>query len=303
MCPFLKSQILKILVIRLSTKQKDFMISNLIVVIFTILIVLVVYNFLTTRFTFDKNSFVPISIFLLFLGGIIYYFLSSQLFVTLFQSEKNIKNQIKETLHELNTPVATIQINSKILQKKEENEKNISRLERIDESCEILLNLYNQMEYNIKEQINNVSLEEFDISDIIENSIIKHKDIKGEIEIFYGKKIFMIVSDKKGFQRVIDNLLCNAIKYNKKDGKIFISIIDDTLKIEDTGVGIDTENLFQIFDKYYQENSLSSGIGLGLNIIKAYCDKYKIDIKIDSNKDEGSIFYLNLKGVKWQQKI
>ena len=40
-----------------------------------------------------------------------------------------------------------------------------------------------------------------------------------------------------------------------------------------------------------------------LNIIKAYCDKYKIDIKIDSTKDKGSVFYLNLKGVKWQQKI
>ena len=303
MCLFLKSQILKILVIRLSTKQKDFLISNLIVVIFTILIILVLYTFLSTRFTFDKNSFVPISILLLVVGGIIYYFLSFQLFETLFQGESNIKSQIKETLHELNTPVATIQINSKILQKKEENEKNISRLKRIDESCKILLNLYNQMEYNIKEQINNVSLEEFDINDIIENSIIKHHDIKGNIEIFYDKKTFLIVSDKKGFQRVIDNLLSNAIKYNKKDGKILISLKDDILKIEDTGVGINTKNLFQVFDKYYQENSLSSGIGLGLNIIKAYCDKYKIDIKIDSIKDKGSIFYLNLKGVKWQQKV
>jgi len=287
----------------LSTKQKDFIISNLIVVVFTILIVLVVYNFLTTRIVFDINSFVPISIFLLLLGAVIYYFLSAQLFDPLFKSETNIKNQIKETLHELNTPVATIQINSKILQKKEENEKNLSRLKRIDESCEILLNLYNQMEYNIKEQINSVSEEEFDISDIIEKSIIKHIDIKRDIQISYDKKTFLIVSDKKGFERVIDNLLCNAIKYNKKDGKIFISIKDDTLRIEDTGVGIDTKNLFQIFDKYYQENSLSSGIGLGLNIIKAYCDKYKIDIKIDSIKDKGSIFYLNLKGVKWQQKV
>ena len=287
----------------MSTKQKDFIISNLIVVVFTILIVLVVYNFLTTRIVFDINSFVPISIFLLLLGAVIYYFLSAQLFDPLFKSETNIKNQIKETLHELNTPVATIQINSKILQKKEENEKNLSRLKRIDESCEILLNLYNQMEYNIKEQINSVSEEEFDISDIIEKSIIKHIDIKRDIQISYDKKTFLIVSDKKGFERVIDNLLCNAIKYNKKDGKIFISIKDDTLRIEDTGVGIDTKNLFQIFDKYYQENSLSSGIGLGLNIIKAYCDKYKIDIKIDSIKDKGSIFYLNLKGVKWQQKV
>jgi signal transduction histidine kinase len=279
------------------------MTSNLIVVIFTILIVLVVYNFLTTSFVFDQNSFLPISIFLLVLGGSLYYFLSAQLFEPLFKSETNIENHIKETLHELNTPVATIQINSKILQKKEIDDKNIARLKRIDESCEILLNLYNQMEYNIKEQINSINTEEFDISDIIEKSIIKYNDLLGHIEITYDKKAFLIVSDKNGFARVIDNLLSNAIKYNKKDGKIIICIENDILKVEDTGVGIDTENLFHIFDKYYQENSLSSGIGLGLNIIKSYCDKYKIDIKIDSEKDEGSVFYLNLKGVKWQQKI
>ena len=287
----------------MNIKQKDFLISNLIVVVFTILIVLVLYHFLTTRFVFDQNSFLPITLFLLVLGGALYYFLSIQLFHPLFKSETNIENHIKETLHELNTPVATIQINSKILQKKEENEKNISRLKRIDESCDILLNLYNQMEYNIKEQINSVSIEEFDIDDIIEKSMIKHNDIKGDIKITYNKKAFMIVADKNGFERVMDNLLSNAIKYNKKDGEIIISLDNDILMIKDTGVGIDTQNLFHIFDKYYQENSLSNGIGLGLNIIKAYCDKYKIDIKIDSQKDKGSIFYLNLKDVKWQQKL
>ena len=287
----------------MNIKQKDFLISNLIVVIFTILIVLVVYNFITTRFTFDQTNFLPITLFLLILGAVLYYFLSAQLFDPLFKSEENIENHIKETLHELNTPVATIQINSKILQKKEQDDKNIARLKRIDESCDILLNLYNQMEYNIKEQINNVSIEEFDIDDIIEKSMIKHNDLKGDIKITYDKKAFMIVCDKNGFERVIDNLLSNAIKYNKKNGEIIISLENNILKIEDTGVGIDTQNLFHIFDKYYQENSLSNGIGLGLNIIKAYCDRYKIDIKIDSKKDEGSVFYLNLKGVKWQQKI
>ena len=244
----------------------------MIVVVFTILIVLVVYNFITTRFTFNQDNFLPISLFLLILGGVLYYFLSAQLFEPLFKSEENIENQIKETLHELNTPVATIQINSKILQKKETEEKNISRLKRIDNSCDILLNLYNQMEYSIKEQIDSVSIEEFDVDDIIEKSMIKHNDIKGDITITYEKKAFLIVADKNGFERVVDNLISNAIKYNKKTGKIIITLEENTLKVEDTGVGIDTENLFHIFDKYYQENSLSNGIGLGINIIKAYCD-------------------------------
>jgi len=282
----------------LNIKQKDFFISNIIVVVFTNLIVLIAYNFLTTRFTFDQNSFVPITLFLLILGGVLYYFLSTQLFEPLFKSEENIENHIKETLHELNTPVATIQINSKILQKKEKDEKNILRLNRINESCEILLNLYNQMEYNIKEQINTVNIEDFDIDHYIEKSILKHNDIKGNISIYYEKKSYVISADKNGFERVIDNLISNAIKYNKPNGSITINIKNDILSVKDTGRGIDTKNLFQVFDKYFQEDSINCGIGLGLNIIKAYCDKYKIDIKIDSKKDEWSLFSLNLRGVK-----
>ncbi|BFU78878.1 hypothetical protein ALC152_20930 [Arcobacter sp. 15-2] len=276
------------------------MISNMIVVIFTILIVLIFYNFITAEFGFDQNNFLPVTLFLLLLGGVLYYFLSAQLFEPLFKSEENIENHIKETLHELNTPVATIQINSKILQKKEKDEKNLSRLNRIDESCDSLLNLYNQMEYSIKEQIDSISTEAFDISEIIEKSLLKHHDLKADISIFYEKKSYIIKADKNGFERVFDNLLINAIKYNKKNGTITIQIKDDILSIKDTGIGIDTKNLFQIFDKYYQENNHSSGVGLGLNIIKAYCDRYKIDIKIDSLKDEWSLFSLNLKGVKWQ---
>lgn len=287
----------------MNIKQKDFLISNIIVVLFTILIVLVVYNFLTTKFGFDKSSFIPITVFLLLFGGFLYYFLSAQLFEPLFKSEENIENQIKETLHELNTPVATIQINSKMLQKKEQDEKNLSRLKRIDESCQNLLNLYNQMEYSIKEQIDNITIEQFDIKDIIMQSLIKHNDIKGSIDITYDEKSYIVNADKNGFSRVIDNLVSNAIKYNKQDGTINIYLENDVLNIKDSGVGIDTKNLFMVFDKYYQENSLNSGVGLGLNIIKAYCDRYKIDIKIDSKKDEWSLFSLNLKGVKWQSKM
>ncbi|MEA3512956.1 MAG: HAMP domain-containing sensor histidine kinase [Campylobacterota bacterium] len=226
-----------------------------------------------------------------------YYFLSKELFEPLFKSDESIQNHIKETLHELNTPVATIAMNSKILQKKEQDEKNILRLNRIDESCENLLNLYKQMEYNIKEQIDTVIIEVFDIDEVIVKSIDKFKDIKKDITISYEKSSLTIRSDINGMEKVIDNLISNGIKYNKSNGTINISIQNNILKIEDTGIGIDTKELFHIFDKYYQENRLNNGIGLGLNIVKNYCDKYKIDIKIDSKLDVGTTFYLDLKGL------
>ena len=102
----------------MNTKQRDFLISNIIVVIFTVLLVLILNNFLTIQFGFNKDTFFPITFVLLLSSAILYYFLSKQLLQPLFRSEKEIQSLIKETLHEINTPVATIQMNIRILQKK-----------------------------------------------------------------------------------------------------------------------------------------------------------------------------------------
>ncbi len=281
----------------MNTKYKDFYISNYIIIIFTILIILILNNFIIEIFGFNKNNFLIVTVVLMTIGVVLYHFLSKQLFEILFKSDRDIESHIKETLHELNTPVATIQMNTKILLKKEQNDKNINRLVRIEESCDNLLTLYNQMEYNIKEQIDKVNIESFEIDEVLTKSINKFQDIKNNIQIHYDTIDLIINTDKNGFERIINNLISNAIKYNNPNGTITIKMQNSILSIADTGIGIDTKSLFHIFDKYYQENNLNTGIGLGLNMVKAYCDKYKINIKIDSTLNKGSIFYLDLKGL------
>jgi len=281
----------------LNTKKKDFLISSIIIVAFTIIVVLVINFFLITTFGFDQNTFYPITILLVVLGSSIYYFLNRSILDEFFKGEEKLRGVLKETLHELNTPVATIELNSKMLEKRLEDEKSIQRLERIKSACEDLLHLYEQMEYGIKEHIHNIEKEQFELAKIIEKSIFKFKDIKGDIKINYDGNSCMLFTDKNGFEKSIDNLISNAIKYNKTKGTIFITFNENSLQIKDTGVGIDTENLFHIFDKYYQENSMSSGVGLGLNIVKKYCDDNKVNIKIDSQKDEGTTFILDLKNI------
>lgn len=281
----------------MNTKKKDFLISSIIIVAFTIIVVLVINFFLITTFGFDQNTFYPITILLVVLGSSIYYFLNRSILDEFFKGEEKLRGVLKETLHELNTPVATIELNSKMLEKRLEDEKSIQRLERIKSACEDLLHLYEQMEYGIKEHIHNIEKEQFELAKIIEKSIFKFKDIKGDIKINYDGNSCILFTDKNGFEKSIDNLISNAIKYNKTKGTIFITFNENSLQIKDTGVGIDTENLFHIFDKYYQENSMSSGVGLGLNIVKKYCDDNKVNIKIDSQKDEGTTFILDLKNI------
>jgi len=104
----------------------------------------------------------------------------------------------------------------------------------------------------------------------------------------------MITADKSGFEKIIDNLLSNALKYNKKGGFVRFYIADKKLFIQDSGQGIDSKNLFIIFDKSYQENPSTKGFGIGLSIVKSYCDKEKIDIKIETKKGEGTTIMIDL---------
>ena len=60
------------------------------------------------------------------------------------------------------------------------------------------------------------------------------------------------------------------------------------LTVEDFGVGI--EDVDKIFQAYYQHSSKKLGLGLGLNIVKEICDKYEIQIEVNSEKNRGSCF-------------
>ena len=276
----------------------DFLISSSIVIGFIVLIVLVTNYMLMLTFGFNESTFPIITITLLALGIGMYLFLSKSLLDPLFKSDEQIQNLIKETLHELNTPVATIQINTQMIKRKEENSKNIKRLEKIEKSCENLLNLYKQMEYDIKKEVDSIIIEEFSLSEIIEESINAVEDIKQKIEIKNNiTQQIILQTDKNGFIKVINNLIINAIKYNKPNGYVKLYMNNDTLCIQDNGIGIDSDSLFQVFDKYYQQNLEHKGIGLGLNIVKEFCDKHKVKINIESYIDNGTTIYLDIKQI------
>jgi len=156
--------------------------------------------------------------------------------------------------------------------------------------------LYNQLEYDIKRQIDKVEFQEFYLEEIVRSSIDKFQDIKKDIEINIEIKSIKINTDKNAFSKVIDNLISNAIKYNIDKGVINIAFEDNHLSIYNTGKSIDTKNIFIIFDRYYQEDSSSSGFGLGLSMVKGFCDKNKITIKINTEKN-GTEIILNLSSI------
>ena len=130
------------------------------------------------------------------------------------------------------------------------------------------------------------------MSDIIKKSIKRFEDIKAGIEITYSIPQTTIKTDKNGFLKVLDNLIQNAIKHNPNLTKIEIYLKEKTLYIKDDGEGIESEHICNIFNKYFKDHK-AKGFGLGLSMVKEFCDKNQIEIKIDTSP-KGTVFKLNL---------
>jgi signal transduction histidine kinase len=108
----------------------------------------------------------------------------------------------------------------------------------------------------------------------------------------------LVLGDEESLEQVFANLINNAIKYNKPDGNVTISIkeMPDSIgvDIEDTGVGIAPEHLPYIFDQFYQidrsKRKGDKGSGLGLTIAKKIVDAHGGSIQVSSEVGKGTIF-------------
>ncbi len=281
----------------MNSKKRDFLISISVVFTFSIIIVLYVNYFFISLFGLNQENFVYIVIPLLVLGLIIFLSFSISILKPLFKSDEKLEQSIKETIHELNIPVSTIKMNTQLLEKTIIDEKSLKRLERIKQASNNLLKLYENMEYNIKKEIDKIDKQEFYLQDLVKDCVEKFDDIKKETKIILDIPNTKIFTDLNGFEKTIDNLISNAIKHNIKENPIVkITFKENIFSIFNTGERIDTKNLFIIFDKYFQENSSKDGFGLGLAMVKEFCDKNKISINIDT-LENGNQFNLNLKNI------
>lgn len=281
----------------MNSKKRDFLISISIIFTFCLVIILYLNYFFISKFGLNQDNFIYIIVPLIILGLAIFLSFSISILKPLFKSDEKLELSIKETIHELNIPVSTIKMNTQLLEKTIKDEKSLKRLERIKQASNNLLKLYENMEYNIKKEIDKIDKQEFFLDEVIKISIDKFDDIKKDTKIVVDVPNITVKSDINGFIKTIDNLISNAIKYNIKENPIVeISYKNSILSIYNSGEKIDTKNLFIVFDKYFQENPSNDGFGLGLAMVKEFCDKNKILINIETT-ETGNRFNLNLKNI------
>ena len=108
----------------------------------------------------------------------------------------------------------------------------------------------------------------------------------------------MVTCDAGKIEQVICNLINNAVNYTGPDKQIFVRQINTPngvrIEVQDTGAGIDKENLRMIFDKYYRSENHKRevvGTGLGLSIVKAIMKLHNYSYGVDSTLGKGSTFW------------
>ena len=206
----------------------------------------------------------------------------------LAKQSNELERLLKDTLHELNIPVATIKANISMLKKRVDDPKDIKRLDRIDKAADQLLELYKEVDYTIQQNIDRIQKERFDAAQLIAQRLEMMEDMAKSKKVEVELAPLWIEVSKQGFAKVIDNLLSNALKYTPDGGLIKIIAKEGKIVIEDSGIGIDEKDLVRIFERYYRATEQAEGKGIGLDIVKSVCDKEGIGIRIHSRKNEGT---------------
>lgn len=207
----------------------------------------------------------------------------------------NLQNLSKETLHELNLPISTIVSNISMLKKRIDDEKNIKRLKRIESACEMLQNRYNELDYVIRKQSLQEIKESFFLDELLKERVDFLKQVYPHFEFNLDLQTTKIFSDKIGLSKVIDNLVDNGVKYSPNSNRCDITLKNHTVYIKDYGCGMDEVELIKIFDRYYQSNENMQGFGIGLSIVKRFCDTNAIDLKFISKLEKGTTVLLKFK--------
>jgi len=197
---------------------------------------------------------------------------------------------IKDTTHELNTPLSSILTNIEMMDTAIMAEKNRKKLNRINIAAKTVSQLYRDLTYLTLEQGQKDHKEEIELQGLIRDRIEYFTALANSKRLAFKLDMDNVIihADKQKITRVIDNLISNAIKYNKRGGSIGIKLRIGVMEITDTGVGIEEEKIPFIFDRYMRFNQSEGGFGVGLSIVKKILDEYQIRIEVYSKINEGT---------------
>lgn len=198
---------------------------------------------------------------------------------------------IKDTTHELNTPVSAILTNIESLERDDLSPSAQKKIKRIEIASRTISTLYDDLTYLILNHDLSVQNIRLDLNRLLQERLeyfrhrIEQKKIRLQLSV--DSDIFLNIDHTKA-TRIIDNLLSNAIKYNKMGGTVSITLQKGRLCVEDNGIGIPDAMIERVFERYTRADKSVGGFGIGLNIVAMIAKEYDLNITIESEEKVGT---------------
>ena len=215
---------------------------------------------------------------------------------------------VANVTHELKTPLTSIRGFIELLKSGDRDEETRRYFyEVLDIEAERLHHLIDDMLVlsqieNAKEDVETVPC---DLTQEIQTVFQRVEPIAGKNGItleLKAEETCCVASSPTRLQQLFGNLVENAVKYNKPQGKVTVTVQRQRnmalVKVRDTGIGIPAEHLPRLFERFYRVDSSRSreigGTGLGLSIVKHLAGLYHGDVSVESVVGEGSVFTVRL---------
>jgi signal transduction histidine kinase len=227
------------------------------------------------------------------------------------QDGKKIRYQFLSVLsHELKAPLNAIEGYLRMMQEKQAGDRIEDYADPIDRSLQRIQGMRNLIMdlldfTKIRLERKEEKIQEVDLAEIASNAIVTVQPYAIQMEVNINLDVrsdAVIMADPSDMEIVLNNLISNAVKYNKTGGKAEITIdcsdSEVIIIVSDTGIGInktDSENLFAEFVRIKNEKTRNiSGSGLGLSIVKKVIELYNGTINVESTPDVGTTFTIRL---------
>ena len=207
--------------------------------------------------------------------------------------------------HEIRTPLNAIVGFSDLLVETEELEERQEYIKIVRENNELLLQLISDILDLSKIEAGTFEFTSGDVDvNLLCEDIVRSMGMKakGEVELVLDNHLPVchVISDRNRIHQVISNFVNNAMKFTS-EGSIHVGykLKDGELEfyVEDTGIGIEKEQLPHIFERFVKLNSFVHGTGLGLSICQSIVEQLGGRIGVDSEKGKGSRFWFTIPGV------
>ncbi|NWG02012.1 MAG: PAS domain-containing protein [Syntrophaceae bacterium] len=213
--------------------------------------------------------------------------------------------------HELKTPMISVMGYLGMILKEKVGPVNDQQRKFLEISYRNLLkleknidNLLDLAELGIQKQ--SWSLEPIDLVKVMEFSCATVEPLAKEhqiqLEVQFPSEPIKILGAEERLNQAFNNLLTNAIKYNRQGGKIFVGLDQDSefafARIADTGIGISHQSLKEVFKRHFQEKAKplgsTKGLGIGLSLVQEIVQLHRGEIEIESELGKGTTFVVRL---------